>query len=70
MVCGVYHRVGACEAVENARREARAAAIEEAAQLCDDAFRDGRLDREYACETADELAARIRALADTPPQSD
>jgi hypothetical protein len=33
MVCGVYHRVGACEAVENARREARAAAIEEAAQF-------------------------------------
>ncbi len=25
MACGVYHRVGACAAVENARREARAA---------------------------------------------
>jgi hypothetical protein len=24
MACGVYHRVGNCEAVENARREARA----------------------------------------------
>ena len=32
MACGVYHRVGGCAALENARREARAAAIEEAAQ--------------------------------------
>jgi hypothetical protein len=36
VACGVYHRVGNCEAVENTRREARAAAIEEAAQVVEE----------------------------------
>jgi len=31
------------------------------AQVADDYGRDGRLSKEYACEVADELAARIRA---------
>lgn len=30
------------------------------AKLADDYARDGRTHKEYACETADELAARIR----------
>lgn len=37
-------------------------AIEAAAVVCDDSFRDGSLVRTYECETADELAARIRSL--------
>jgi hypothetical protein len=37
-------------------------ALEQAARLCDDYARDGRLERKYACEVADEIAARIRNL--------
>lgn len=36
--------------------------IEQCAKVADDYARDGRLEREYACETADEIASRIRAL--------
>jgi hypothetical protein len=36
--------------------------LEEAAKVCDQYARDGRLSKEYACETADELAARIRSI--------
>jgi hypothetical protein len=36
--------------------------IEMCAKVADDYGRDGRLYKELACETADELAARIRAL--------
>jgi hypothetical protein len=68
MVCGVYHRVGACEAVENARREARVAAIEEAAQRIDvEAARHGSL---HDGNVRRECAAIVRALANTPPQSE
>ena len=43
-------------------------AYEQAAKVCDDYGREGdRLSQEYACETADELASRIRALAASPP---
>jgi len=64
MVCGVYHRVGNCTAVENARREARAAALEEAAQRCDARY------KRYNNPVAEALAAEIRALSAAPPQSE
>lgn len=41
---------------------ARNAALEEAAKVADDYRRDGTNPKEYAVETADELAARIRQL--------
>lgn len=44
--------------------QCRAAALGEAAKLCDEYGREGDLfAKEYASETADEIAARIRALA-------
>lgn len=43
----------------------RLAGLEEAAVLCDKYERDGRDYKEYACETADEIAARIRALKES-----
>jgi hypothetical protein len=46
----------------SAARAALAVAIEACAKVADDYSRDGRDYKEYACETADELAARIRAL--------
>lgn len=48
-----------------ANAEGERAGIERAAKVCDDSFRDGSLTRTYECETADELAARIRALPTT-----
>lgn len=50
------------EVEQAARAEGERAGIERAAKVCDDSFRDGSLTRTYECETADELAARIRAL--------
>jgi hypothetical protein len=51
----------------NGRREA----LEEAAGLCDGYGREGdRLYKEFACETADELSARIRALAAKPKEGE
>ena len=38
---------------------------EECAKVADDYARDGRMEREYACEVADELAARIRNRTNT-----
>ena len=37
-------------------------ALEEAAKVADNYARDGRVYQEYACETADEIAAHIRAI--------
>jgi hypothetical protein len=50
-------------AIRDLIAQATAEALEKAAQLCDGYAREGRLSQEYACETADEIAARIRALA-------
>jgi hypothetical protein len=50
------------EAAEAALADARDKALEEAALIADDYGRDGNLTKAYECETADELAARIRAL--------
>lgn len=47
------------EALRTVRRET----LEEAAQVADNYARDGRTHKELACETADEIAARIRSLA-------
>jgi len=52
--------------IEEIKRQARKDALEEAAKLCDNFERDGRDWKEYACETADEIAARIRKLAAEP----
>jgi len=41
----------------------RAQVIEECAKVADNYARDGRVYKEYACETADEIAARIRSLS-------
>ena len=41
----------------------RAQVIEECADVADNYARDGRVYKEYACETADEIAARIRSLS-------
>lgn len=38
-------------------------ALERAAMVADNYARDGRTHKEFACETADEIAARIRSLA-------
>jgi hypothetical protein len=48
--------------IDKIKAEIRNEIIEEADRVCDDYARDGRLDREYACEVADEIAAQIRAL--------
>lgn len=40
----------------------REQALREAAAVCEDYERDGQNTKAYACETADELAARILAL--------
>jgi hypothetical protein len=40
----------------------RNAILEEAAQIADNYARNGRTYRELACETADEIAARVRSL--------
>ncbi len=51
------------DALDQIRKPTREAALEEAAKLCDAYGREGeRTAKEYACETADEIAARIRAL--------
>jgi hypothetical protein len=34
----------------------------ECARVADDYARDGRFEKEFACETADEIAARIRNI--------
>jgi hypothetical protein len=45
-------------------------AYETAAKICDNYGREGdRLAKEYACEVADEIAARIRNLKATPSAS-
>ena len=49
--------------------QARARALREAADVCDAYGREGdQLSKEYACESADELAARIRALPTEAPE--
>ena len=47
---------------EMGRASGKREGLEMAAALADNYGRDGRLSKEYACETADEIAARIRAL--------
>jgi hypothetical protein len=44
-------------------RKVEREALERAAQVADNYARDGRTHKELACETADEIAARIRSLA-------
>jgi isocitrate/isopropylmalate dehydrogenase len=49
--------------VAEALRTVEHEALERAAQVADNYARDGRTHKELACETADEIAARIRSLA-------
>jgi hypothetical protein len=49
-----------------AREEGRRDGLMQAVRLCEHYGRDARLEKEFACETADELAAQIRALKPEP----
>lgn len=54
---------GLADDVVDALRTVELEAYERAAQVADNYARDGRTHKELACETADEIAARIRSLA-------